>query len=60
MKYLTDKSDGQFKKTSSNAKLKRYLPDFQFTPIEEVCVDIIVIRDHCRVLVLVCCLAERP
>lgn len=26
------KADGQYKKTASNAKLRRYLPDFQFTP----------------------------
>ena len=30
VKFLTDKADGQFKKTASNAKLRRYLPDFQF------------------------------
>ena len=35
MKFLTDKADGQFKKTASNAKLRRYLPDFKFTPTEE-------------------------
>lgn len=29
------KSDGQFKKTASNAKLRRYLPEFRFTPCEE-------------------------
>lgn len=27
-------SDGQFKKTANNAKLRKYLPDFEFTPIE--------------------------
>ncbi len=27
------KSDGQYKKTASNRKLRRYLPDFQFTPL---------------------------
>jgi GDP-L-fucose synthase len=27
------KSDGQYKKTASNAKLRAYLPDFQFTPL---------------------------
>lgn len=32
--FLTEKSDGQFKKTASNAKLRKYLPDFQFTPIK--------------------------
>jgi len=35
VKYLTDKADGQFKKTASNAKLRRYLPQFQFTPIKQ-------------------------
>ena len=35
VKYLTDKSDGQYKKTASNGKLRRYLPDFKFTPIEQ-------------------------
>lgn len=25
-------ADGQYKKTASNAKLRRYLPDFEFTP----------------------------
>lgn len=29
------KADGQFKKTASNAKLRKYLPDFKFTPIDE-------------------------
>lgn len=33
--YDTSKSDGQFKKTASNAKLRKYLPGFKFTPIEE-------------------------
>ncbi|PIK62085.1 putative GDP-L-fucose synthase isoform X1 [Apostichopus japonicus] len=32
--YDTSKSDGQFKKTASNAKLRKYLPDFKFTPLE--------------------------
>nr|ACO12597.1 GDP-L-fucose synthetase [Lepeophtheirus salmonis]ADD24232.1 GDP-L-fucose synthetase [Lepeophtheirus salmonis] len=35
VKYLTDKADGQFKKTASNSKLRKYLPDFKFTPIED-------------------------
>lgn len=35
VKYLTDKADGQFKKTASNKKLRTYLPDFQFTPFEK-------------------------
>ena len=29
------KSDGQFKKTASNKKLKSLYPDFQFTPFKE-------------------------
>jgi GDP-L-fucose synthase len=33
--FDTTKSDGQFKKTASNAKLRTFLPDFKFTPIEE-------------------------
>ena len=28
-------SDGQYKKTASNAKLRKYLPDFKFTTIED-------------------------
>lgn len=28
-------SDGQFKKTASNQKLRKYLPDFQFTAFED-------------------------
>ncbi|XP_068193506.1 GDP-L-fucose synthase-like [Antennarius striatus] len=33
--FDTTKSDGQMKKTASNVKLRRYLPDFTFTPLEE-------------------------
>ncbi|KFZ58873.1 GDP-L-fucose synthase, partial [Podiceps cristatus] len=33
--FDTSKADGQFKKTASNAKLRRYLPGFQFTPFRE-------------------------
>lgn len=29
------KADGQFKKTATNKKLRTYLPDFQFTPLED-------------------------
>jgi len=29
------KADGQFKKTASNKKLRSYLPDYKFKPIEE-------------------------
>lgn len=31
----TTKSDGQFKKTASNAKLKKLRPDFRFTPFKQ-------------------------
>ncbi|EFA04892.1 putative GDP-L-fucose synthase-like Protein [Tribolium castaneum] len=30
--FDTTKADGQYKKTASNAKLRKYLPDFEFTP----------------------------
>ncbi|GAA6230598.1 GDP-L-fucose synthase-like [Lates japonicus] len=33
--FDTSLSDGQLKKTASNAKLRRYLPDFTFTPLKE-------------------------
>ncbi|XP_074059074.1 GDP-L-fucose synthase isoform X1 [Macrotis lagotis] len=33
--FDTTKSDGQFKKTASNKKLRTYLPDFQFTPFKQ-------------------------
>lgn len=33
--FDTTRPDGQFKKTASNAALRRLLPDFYFTPIEE-------------------------
>jgi GDP-L-fucose synthase len=33
--FESDKPDGQFRKPSSNEKLKRYLPDFKYTPIEQ-------------------------
>lgn len=33
--YDVSAADGQYKKTASNAKLRRYLPDFQFTPFEQ-------------------------
>ncbi|XP_060070476.1 GDP-L-fucose synthase-like [Ylistrum balloti] len=33
--YDTTKSDGQYKKTASNAKLRKYRPDFQFTPPQQ-------------------------
>lgn len=33
--FDTTKADGQFKKTANNAKMRKYLPDFQFTPMKE-------------------------
>ena len=33
--FDTSKADGQHKKTASNAKLRRLLPDFQFTPFDQ-------------------------
>ncbi|KAL4111175.1 hypothetical protein PRIC1_002856 [Phytophthora ramorum] len=33
--FDTSKADGQFKKTASNAKMRRLLPDFKFTPITD-------------------------
>lgn len=33
--YDTTKADGQFKKTASNAKLRRLLPEFKFTPMKQ-------------------------
>lgn len=35
LQYDTSKADGQYKKTASNAKLRKYLPDFKFTPFNE-------------------------
>jgi GDP-L-fucose synthase len=32
--FDTTKADGQFKKTASNNKLIKYLPDFEFTPFD--------------------------
>lgn len=29
------KADGQYKKTASNAKLRKYLPEFVFTPFND-------------------------
>ena len=34
-KFDASMSDGQFKKTASNAKLRKYLPEFQFTPFKQ-------------------------
>lgn len=35
LKFDTSQADGQFKKTANNAKLRSYLPDFEFTGFEE-------------------------
>ncbi|XP_011698119.1 PREDICTED: probable GDP-L-fucose synthase [Wasmannia auropunctata] len=37
--YDTSAADGQYKKTASNAKLRKYLPDFEFTPFERAIKD---------------------
>lgn len=37
--YNTSAADGQYKKTASNAKLRKYLPDFQFTPFNQAIKD---------------------
>jgi GDP-L-fucose synthase len=33
--FDTSKADGQFKKTAGNKKLRKYLPDYKFTSIED-------------------------
>ena len=33
--FDTSKADGQFKKTAANHKLRKFLPDYKFTTIEE-------------------------
>lgn len=35
LQFDSSKADGQFKKTASNAKLRRYLPHFKFTPFNQ-------------------------
>lgn len=35
LEYDRSAADGQYKKTASNAKLRKYLPDFQFTPFNQ-------------------------
>ncbi|EFN75466.1 probable GDP-L-fucose synthase [Harpegnathos saltator] len=37
--YDTSAADGQYKKTASNAKLRKYLPNFQFTPFKRAIKD---------------------
>ncbi|CAG2116496.1 unnamed protein product, partial [Medioppia subpectinata] len=34
LEFDNNYSDGQFKKTANNAKLRKYLPHFEFTPID--------------------------
>jgi hypothetical protein len=34
--FDTTKSDGQFKKTACNNKLREFMPDYKFTPLEQV------------------------
>ncbi|KXS13290.1 GDP-keto-6-deoxymannnose 3,5-epimerase/4-reductase [Gonapodya prolifera JEL478] len=34
-RWDSTKADGQLKKTASNAKLRKYLPDFKFTPFDQ-------------------------
>eukprot|EP00775_Hariotina_reticulata_P013757 gene13757-13876_t len=33
--FDSTKADGQYKKTASNVKLRKYLPDFKFTPFKQ-------------------------
>jgi GDP-L-fucose synthase len=33
--FDTSRADGQYKKTASNQKLRKYLGDFQFTPFKQ-------------------------
>lgn len=41
--FDTTKSDGQYKKTASNKKLKELYPDFDFTPIDQVrCINYLI------------------
>ncbi|MCK9445630.1 GDP-L-fucose synthase [bacterium] len=35
VEWLKDKPDGQFRKPTDNSKLKKYLPNFEFTKIED-------------------------
>lgn len=34
VEFDTSRADGQYKKTASNQKLRKYLPEFKFTPFE--------------------------
>lgn len=35
LRFDTSAADGQYKKTASNAKLRKFLPGFTFLPIED-------------------------
>ena len=35
VEFDTTKADGQFKKTAANHKLRKYLPDYKFTTMED-------------------------
>lgn len=37
--YDLSAADGQYKKTASNAKLRKYLPNFQFTSFDQAIKD---------------------
>lgn len=51
MQYDTTKSDGQFKKTASNAKLRKYRPDFKFTDIKQGKIVVFCILTICESIV---------
>ena len=40
--YDTTRSDGQLKKTATNAKLRKYLPNFKFTPLDQAIKETVV------------------
>ena len=52
LQFDTTKSDGQYKKTVSNEKIVKLLPDFKFTPfdeaIKETCDWFVKNFDSCR------------
>ena len=51
MQFDTSKSDGQFKKTACNTKLRSYLPDFQFTDIRKG-IEVLLLHPKCAHLQL--------
>ncbi len=46
--FDTTKSDGQYKKTASNHKLRELYPEFQFTSIQQVSNTISFARSLCN------------